>query len=189
MAGSAALRNGVPKESASIMRNLIRAIVPLAVIGLVAGCNQADNDTSTSSNSSGRASREQPAAVSPTSRDNTNTTSRVYSRDTDNANTDKAADNTGRNVRDRSDATLTPGDQGNNESDLQLTRSIRRAISTNDQFSALAKNVKVITTNGKVTLRGPVENEQEKQGIESTAKSAAPGASIDNQLDVKTTNQ
>jgi osmotically-inducible protein OsmY len=160
----------------------------MALIGFAAGCNQSDSNTSTTSDS-GRASREQPATVSRTSRNDTNATSRVYSRDTDSANTDKAADNTGRNVRDRSDTALTPGDQGNNESDLQLTRSIRRAISTNDQFSAMAKNVKIITTNGKVTLRGPVENEQEKQGVESTAKSAAPGASIDNQLDVKTTNQ
>ena len=171
------------------MRNLKRVMVPLAAIALLVGCNQSDNNTSTSSDSSGRASRDQPATVSPTSRNDTNGNSRVYSRDTDNANADKPADNTGRNVRDRSDAALTPGDQGNNESDRELTRSIRRAISTNDQFSVLAKNAKVITVNGKVTLRGPVENEQEKQGVESAAKSAAPGATVDNQLDVKTTNQ
>jgi osmotically-inducible protein OsmY len=171
------------------MRNLMRVIVPLAVIGFAAGCNQSDNNTSTSSDSSRQASRDETATVSRTSRNDTNATSRVYSRETDNANTGKAADNTGRNVRDRSDATLTPEDQGGSESDRDLTRSIRRAISTNDQFSVLAKNVKVITVNGKVTLRGPVENQQEKQGVESAAKSAAPGATVDNQLDVKTTNQ
>jgi osmotically-inducible protein OsmY len=127
--------------------------------------------------------------VSRTSRNDTNGNSRVYSNDKNKANADTAADNTGRNVRDRSDAAVTPGDQSNNESDLKVTQSIRRAISTNDQFSALAKNVKIITADGKVTLRGPVENEQEKQGVESAAKSAAPGATVDNQLDVKTTNQ
>jgi len=166
----------------------MRIVIPLAALALVVGCNQSDNNASTSSDSSGRASRDEPANVSRTSRNDTNGTSRVYSADTNSASY-KPADNTGRNVRDRSDAALTPGDQGNNQSDLDLTRSIRRAISTNDQFSALAKNVKVITANGKVTLRGPVENQQEKQSVESAAKSAAPGATIDNQLDVKTTNQ
>jgi osmotically-inducible protein OsmY len=150
------------------MRNHIRIVIPLAALALVVGCNQSDNNPSTTSDTSGRASRDEPANVSRTSRNDTNAT---------------------RNVRDRSDAALTPGDQGNNQSDLDLTRSIRRAINTNDQFSALAKNVKVITANGKVTLRGPVENQQEKQSVESAAKSAAPGATIDNQLDVKATNQ
>jgi len=171
------------------MRNFKRVMVPLAAIALLAGCNQSDNNTSTSGDSSGRASRDETATVSRTSRNDTNGTSRVYSNDKNKANADTAADNTGQNVRERSDAALTPGDQGNNESDLKLTQSIRRAISSNDQFSALAKNAKVITVNGKVTLRGPVENEQEKQGIEAAAKSAAPGATVENQLDVKTTNQ
>jgi hyperosmotically inducible periplasmic protein len=185
MAGRRLRSNGIEKELASIMRNLKRVIVPLAAIALMVGCNQSDNTSST--DSTGRASRSETPA-SRTSRD-TDANSRVYSRDTNNSAADKAADNTGRNVLDRSDAAVTPGDQGNNESDLKVTQSIRRAISTNDQFSALAKNIKVITANGKATLRGPVENEQEKQGIESTAKGAAPGATIDNQLDVKTTNQ
>lgn len=167
------------------MRYFKRTIIPLAVIGLLAGCNQSDN---TSNGSSRGASGDETATVSRTSRNDTNGNSRVYSKNTNDAESYKA-DNTGRNVRDRSDATLTPDEQGSNDSDRELTRGVRRAISTNDQFSVLAKNVKVITVNGKVTLRGPVENEQEKQGVESAAKSAAPGATVDNQLEVKTTNQ
>jgi hypothetical protein len=164
-------------------------IVPLAAIGLLAGCNQSDNTSSTSSDSSGRASRDDNAAVSRTSRNDTNTTSRVYSQDSTNSNLSKPADNTGRNVRDRSNATLTPEEQGSSDSDRDLTRNIRRAISTNDQFSVLAKNIKIVTLNGKVTLRGPVENQQEQQAILSTAKKVAAGATVDNQLEVKTTNQ
>jgi hyperosmotically inducible protein len=175
------------KGALLIMRYFKRTIIPLAVIVLLAGCNQSDNTTSTSNGSSRGASGDETATVSRTSRKDTNS-SRVYSKDTNDAQSYKP-DNTGRNVRDRSDATLTPEEQGSSDSDRELTRSIRRAISTNDQFSVLAKNVKIITVNGKATLRGPVENEQEKQGVESAAKSAAPGATVDNQLEVKTTNQ
>jgi hyperosmotically inducible periplasmic protein len=170
------------------MRHFKRIIIPLAAIGLLAGCSQSDNTTSTSNGSSRGGSSDESATVSRTSRNDTNGSSRVYSKNTNDAQS-YAPDNTGRNVRDRSDATLTPEEQGSNDSDRGLTRGVRRAISTNDQFSVLAKNVKVITVNGKVTLRGPVENEQEKQGVESAAKSAAPGATVDNQLEVKTTNQ
>jgi len=75
----------------------------------------------------------------------------------------KPPDNTGKNVRDRSDATVTPGDQSESKSELELTRSIRRAITGNGQFSTTAKNIKVITTaDGKVTLRGPVNTPAEK---------------------------
>jgi hyperosmotically inducible protein len=48
-----------------------------------------------------------------------------------------------------------------------------------------AKNIKVITANGQVTLRGPVRSAQEKTKIDQIAKSAAGGAQIDDQLDVK----
>ncbi|MRR38615.1 BON domain-containing protein [bacterium] len=95
---------------------------------------------------------------------------------------------TGRNERDRSGATLTPGDQGNSDADIEMTRRIRRALTENDGLSADAKNIKVITTNGKVTLRGPVQNTQEMQAIQSILKQAGV-TSFDNQLEVKTTNQ
>jgi hyperosmotically inducible periplasmic protein len=95
------------------------------------------------------------------------------------------ADNTGRNVRDRSDSTLTPGDQGNSKQDIEITRQIRRALTSNRQLSTSAKNIKIITVDGKVTLRGPVNNSQEKQDIEAAAKKAG-GNNIDNQLEIKT---
>ena len=97
-------------------------------------------------------------------------------------------DNTERNVRDRDGSSLTPGDQGKSESDREITRNTRRAINSNNQLSTLAKNVKVITVDGKVTLRGPVNSEQEKETIASLAKQAG-AASVDNQLEAKTTNQ
>ena len=54
-----------------------------------------------------------------------------------------------------------------------------------DELSTTAKNIKVITANGQVTLRGPVKTAQEKEKIDQVAKSAAGGAQIVNQLDVK----
>lgn len=94
------------------------------------------------------------------------------------------ASNTGINKRDRDDKTLTPMDQMNNPSDLKITQEIRQVL-MKDEFSMDAKNIKVITRNGTVTLRGPVKTAAELERI-STLVKAMPGIkSIDNQLQVK----
>jgi hyperosmotically inducible protein len=95
------------------------------------------------------------------------------------------ADNTSRNVRDRSDTTLTPLDQGSTEGDVLITRRIRQEILARDGFSASARNVKVITVNGRVTLRGPVNGEAEKEAIAAIATRLAANGNVDNQLEVK----
>jgi hyperosmotically inducible periplasmic protein len=94
-------------------------------------------------------------------------------------------DNTATNQRDRSGETKTSGDQSNNSADLKITQAIRQALMKDDGLSTTAKNIKVITANGQVTLRGPVKTAQEKAKIDQIAKSAAGGAKIDDQLDVK----
>ena len=96
-----------------------------------------------------------------------------------------AADNTGKNARDRSGETLTSGDQSNSSEDVKLTAAIRRAVVGDKSLSMTAKNVKIITANGKVTLRGPVKTAAEKATIAKLAQSNASGAKIDNQLEVK----
>jgi osmotically-inducible protein OsmY len=95
------------------------------------------------------------------------------------------ADNTGKNERDRSDETQTSGDQSNSKDDVNTTAAIRRAVVKDDSLSAMAKNVKIITANGTVTLRGPVKDDAEKAKIAELAQSAAGNAKIDNQLEVK----
>jgi hyperosmotically inducible protein len=95
------------------------------------------------------------------------------------------ADNTARNKRDRDEATLTPADQGHSKSDREMTAKIRRAVVKNDQLSITAKNIKIITVDGKVTLRGPVKSAQERSIIDSIAQKAHAG-SVDNQLEVET---
>ena len=97
---------------------------------------------------------------------------------------DSDASNTGINKRDRDDKTMTPMDQMNNQSDLKITQEIRQAL-MKDEFSMDAKNIKVITRNGTVTLRGPVKTAAEAEKINVLVK-AMPGIkNIDNQLQVK----
>ena len=98
------------------------------------------------------------------------------------------SDNTATNERDRSGETKTSGDQSNSSADLKITQAIRQALMKDGELSTTAKNIKVITANGQVTLRGPVKSAQEKAKIDQLAKSAAGGAQIDNQLDVKGSN-
>ena len=94
------------------------------------------------------------------------------------------ADNTGRNERDAEGTTLTPGDQSSNEADVELTRRIREAVVADDSLSTNAHNVKIITINGKVTLRGPVENEAERAKIVATAQQLAGKNKVDNKLEI-----
>ena len=92
-------------------------------------------------------------------------------------------DNTGRNVRDRDDRAVTPIDQSNTAQDVDLTQRIRSGITSIDSMSVQARNVKVITQDGVVTLRGPVESEQEKATIEMLARNAG-ATRIDNQIEI-----
>ena len=98
----------------------------------------------------------------------------------------KPADNTGKNERDRSGETLTPGDQSNSPEDLKITQAIRKAVVKDESLTLTAKNIKIITAGGQVTLRGPVNSAEEKMKIEKLAKSAAGAAKVDNQLEIKT---
>lgn len=97
-------------------------------------------------------------------------------------------DNTRRNVRDRDGTTLLPGDQGNNEVDRTMTQQIRKALVKDRELSMVAKNVKIITVNGTVTLRGVVKTEQEKNDVAAKAKQVAGVTEVNNQLEVKNPN-
>jgi osmotically-inducible protein OsmY len=94
-------------------------------------------------------------------------------------------DNTAKNDRDRSGETLTPGDQSNSPQDVKITTDIRQAIVNDTSLSMTAKNIKVITVNAEVTLRGPVNTAEEKTKIGQLAQAATNNAKINNQLEVK----
>jgi hypothetical protein len=97
---------------------------------------------------------------------------------------DNAPDDSGRNVRDRDGDTLTPMDQSSKESDLELTRKIREEVVDDDSLSLLAHNVKIISVDGVVTLRGPVESEAERERIASLAEKTAGSGKVRNHLEV-----
>lgn len=94
-------------------------------------------------------------------------------------------DNTARNVRDGNLRTLTPFDQGNSKADVSVTAQIRKEIIAGKSMSVYAKNVKIITQKGHVTLRGPVNTVEEKRLIEEIATRIAGITNVDNQLEVK----
>jgi len=94
-------------------------------------------------------------------------------------------DNTGVNVRDRSDAAKTPINQNENKADVNTTAEIRKRV-VDTKMSINAQNVKIITQDGHVTLRGPVKNADEKKQIEEIAVAVAGAGKVDNQIEIET---
>ena len=96
-------------------------------------------------------------------------------------------DNTKVNERDRDKASPTADQQKMNTGDRELTQKIRKAVMADKSLSTYAHNVKIISQDGTVTLKGPVRSEEEKKTIEAKAIEIAGSASkVDDQLSVKT---
>lgn len=93
-------------------------------------------------------------------------------------------DNTGRNIRDRDSTAKTPMSQSEGNEDLAITQRIRRSIMSDDSLSTDAKNIKIITIRGVVTLRGPVASAQEKDIITKKVNNVQGVVNVDNQLEV-----
>lgn len=93
-------------------------------------------------------------------------------------------DNTEVNTRDRYEESKTSIDQNENQSDIDITANIRKRV-VDTEMSINAQNVKIITQNGRVTLRGPVKSEDEKAQIERLAQEVAGAGNVDNQLEVE----
>lgn len=78
----------------------------------------------------------------------------------------------------------TADQQKINPSDRAITQKIRRAIHEDSSLSTYAHNIKVITQDGKVTLRGPVRSEGEKANLEAKAIGVAGQDNVTDQLQV-----
>ncbi len=91
-------------------------------------------------------------------------------------------DNTGKNVRDRGRAAMTPIDQNENKQDVKITADIRAKVMDAD-LSVNGRNVKIMTQDGRVTLRGPVDSALEKARIEDIARGVA-GEKVISELEV-----
>ena len=89
------------------------------------------------------------------------------------------------NTRQNKASTATADNQTNSKADRETTAKIRKAIVGGKDLSTYAHNVKVISVNGQVTLKGPVQTEDEKQKIASLAASVVPPEKIVNELTVK----
>lgn len=95
-------------------------------------------------------------------------------------------DNTRMNAADQKENKPTAQDQSNRASDVEITRKLRKAIMGKKGFSVNAQNVKIITDNGVLTLKGPVNSVGERETIEALAKDVCGSAcNISNQLKVK----
>ena len=106
-----------------------------------------------------------------------------HSRASDTTTTTNA-DNTQINERDRQPS-MTPLDQGNSKEELAISSAVRQSIMQKDGLSFDAKNAKVVTVGSKVTLRGPVKSEEEKNTLENIAKTTKGVSAVDDQLEVK----
>jgi len=157
------------------------AALAVSVIAL-AGCSQKSEESTAhaqqpgSDTASGTSSTTDPNAAG-TAYGSTSTTTNPEGGAT-------PADNTGVNKRDANDANPTADDQSQSSADLDLAKRIRQSIVADDSLSANGKNVKVVTRDGMVTLRGPVKNEQEKKSIEDKAAQIAGADKVSNQLEV-----
>jgi hyperosmotically inducible protein len=96
-----------------------------------------------------------------------------------------APDNTKVNERDRSKDEPTADQQKNNRSDEDITKQIRQSIMSDKSLSTYAHNIKIITQNGQVTLKGPVRSEDEKKTVETKATEVAGENKVTSQLDTK----
>jgi hyperosmotically inducible protein len=98
------------------------------------------------------------------------------------------ADNTKVNQRDQNANEPTADQQKDNSSDRDITQEIRKAIVKDKSLSTYAHNVKIVTQNGQVTLKGPVRSDDEKRAVEAKAAAIAGASNINDQLEVKSKN-
>ncbi len=99
-----------------------------------------------------------------------------------------AADNTKVNERDRSQTEPTADQQKDNRSDRDITQQIRQSIMKDKSLSTYAHNIKIVTQDGQVTLKGPVRSEEEKKAVEAKATEVAGENKVTSQLDIKPKN-
>ena len=94
---------------------------------------------------------------------------------------DTKPDNTKVNKRDRNAGEVTADQQKGNATDRELTTKIRRSIMVDKSLSTYAHNIKIISQNGAVTLKGPVKSDGEKKAV--VAKAVAVVGSADKVAD------
>jgi osmotically-inducible protein OsmY len=93
-----------------------------------------------------------------------------------------APDNTKTNKTES--AKPTADDQKQNKADLEITQQIRKLVTDDKGLSTYAKNIKIITQDGSVTLSGPVRSEVEKKSVEAKAAQIAGGSHVKSEIQI-----
>ena len=94
-------------------------------------------------------------------------------------------DNTKVNKQDRAPGAVTADQQKMNQPDRKITQEIRKSVMADKSLSTYAHNVKIVTQNGTVTLKGPVRSEDEKKAIVAKATEVAGAGKVTDELTVK----
>jgi osmotically-inducible protein OsmY len=95
-------------------------------------------------------------------------------------------DNTKMNKNDANKDATTADQQKMNPSDRAITQKIRAEIMKDKSLSTYAHNVKIITQDGKVTLKGPVRTQEEKAAVEGKAVTIAGDGNVTSQIEIAT---
>ncbi len=133
----------------------------------------------------GRRSDNEPVASTRASRDVQTTrddTAKITKVDVDNSKVD--ADNSKVNRVEGTADAKTADDQSDGDSDVDLTQKIRRSLTEDDNLSVYAHNVKIITEDGRVILKGPVRSLDEKATVETRARKYAGNSHVQSELTV-----
>ena len=158
-----------PLLSLHLRRNSMRAILTTCLISAVTmGCAETTQPTASNPGPS-RAAAPVDASATPTT------------------NVDRIPDNTAVNKRDANANAKTPIDQNENQKDIDITAKIRRQVLELKDMSINARNAKIITADGKVTLRGPVNSPEERDAIAKIALAVAGEGNVENQLELAAT--
>lgn len=100
-----------------------------------------------------------------------------------------APDNSKTNQGDGNKGAATADHQKMDPADRNITRQIRASIFKDRSLSTYAHNIKIITRDGKVTLKGPVRTDGEKANIEAKAAAVAGAANVSSQIEVAPATQ
>lgn len=94
------------------------------------------------------------------------------------------ADNTEVNKRDQQTHEITADKHGTSEKDIKISSELRRLLVNDKSLSTYAQNVKIITVNGDVTLKGPLKSIQEQKAVVSKAKNLSGVSKVLNRTEV-----
>lgn len=99
-----------------------------------------------------------------------------------------APDNSKTNQGDASKGAMTAQQQKMDPADRNITKQIRSSIYKDKSLSTYAHNIKIITQDGRVTLKGPVRSADDKASIAAKAIAVVGADNVTDQLEVAPAN-